>query len=164
MFHNEQRWDTRIKPDSVTHFKLRWAGRNDVENAQVKEVFPGGSVAKTLCSQCRGPRFDPCSGNYILPAATKDPSYHRPQHSQKIILKKKKKMPGEGGIYFIPTLKSFFSTLLKVKWISWILQMLYSQVYKAEGQDLQLKRNTKNYFVYGEKSSYNQVKKDQSCN
>lgn len=38
------------------------------------------------------------------------------------------------------------------------------QVYKAEGQDLQLKRNTKNYFVYGEKSSYNQVKKDQSCN
>ena len=38
------------------------------------------------------------------------------------------------------------------------------QVYKAEGQDLQLKRNIKNYFVYGEKPSYNQVKKDQSCN
>ena len=63
VFHNEPRWDTRIKPESVTHFKLRWAGTNDVENAQVREVFPGGPVAKTLHSQCRGPRFDPCSGN-----------------------------------------------------------------------------------------------------
>ena len=25
--------------------------------------FPGGPVAKTLTSQCRGPRFDPWSGN-----------------------------------------------------------------------------------------------------
>ena len=25
--------------------------------------FPGGPVAKILCSQCRGPRFDPWSGN-----------------------------------------------------------------------------------------------------
>ena len=25
--------------------------------------FPGGPVAKTPCSQCRGPRFDPWSGN-----------------------------------------------------------------------------------------------------
>ena len=25
--------------------------------------FPGGPVAKTLGSQCRGPRFDPGSGN-----------------------------------------------------------------------------------------------------
>ena len=25
--------------------------------------FPGGPVAKTLCSQCRGPGFDPSSGN-----------------------------------------------------------------------------------------------------
>ena len=63
MFHNEPRWDTRIKPESVTHFKLRWAGNNDVEIAEVREVFPGGPVAKTLHSQCRGPRFDPCSGN-----------------------------------------------------------------------------------------------------
>lgn len=37
------------------------------------------------------------------------------------------------------------------------------QVYRAEGQDLQLKRNIKNYFVYGGKPSNNQVKKDQSC-
>ena len=25
--------------------------------------FPGGSVAKTLCSECRGPGFDPWSGD-----------------------------------------------------------------------------------------------------
>ena len=25
--------------------------------------FPGGAVVKTSCSQCRGPRFDPWSGN-----------------------------------------------------------------------------------------------------
>ena len=25
--------------------------------------FPGGTVAKTLCSQHRGPKFDPWSGN-----------------------------------------------------------------------------------------------------
>ena len=25
--------------------------------------FPGGPVAKTFCSQCRGPGFDPWSGN-----------------------------------------------------------------------------------------------------
>ena len=35
--------------------------------------FPGGSVATTLGSQCRGPRFDPWSGNYIPRAITKDP-------------------------------------------------------------------------------------------
>ena len=33
--------------------------------------FPGGPVAKTLHSQCRGPRFDPWTGNYILHATTK---------------------------------------------------------------------------------------------
>ena len=27
--------------------------------------FPGGPVAKTLCSQSRGPGFHPWSGNYI---------------------------------------------------------------------------------------------------
>ena len=25
--------------------------------------FPGGPVAETICSQCRGPGFDPWSGN-----------------------------------------------------------------------------------------------------
>ena len=27
--------------------------------------FPGGPVAKSLRSQCRGPRFSPCSGNML---------------------------------------------------------------------------------------------------
>ena len=35
--------------------------------------FPGGPVVKTPCSQCRGPRFDPWSGNWILHVATKSP-------------------------------------------------------------------------------------------
>ena len=29
-------------------------------------VFLGGPETKTLSSQCRGPEFDPSSGNYIL--------------------------------------------------------------------------------------------------
>ena len=33
--------------------------------------FPGGPVAKTPCSQCRGPRFNTSSGNWILHTATK---------------------------------------------------------------------------------------------
>ena len=32
--------------------------------------FPGGSVVKTLCSQCRGPEFDPCPESWIPHAAT----------------------------------------------------------------------------------------------
>ena len=39
----------------------------ETENESLKEKhdwgFPGGPVAKTLLSQCRGPRFDPWSGN-----------------------------------------------------------------------------------------------------
>ena len=34
-------------------------------------IFPGGSVAKTLHSQGRGPGSDPWSGNYIPHATTK---------------------------------------------------------------------------------------------
>ena len=33
--------------------------------------FPGGPVAKTPCSQCRRPGFNPCSGNLILHVTTK---------------------------------------------------------------------------------------------
>ena len=36
--------------------------------------FPGGPVAKTPCSQCRGPEFDPWSGNEVPHDATKDPA------------------------------------------------------------------------------------------
>ena len=38
--------------------------------------FPGGSVAKTLCSQFRGLRFGPWSGNLIPHATAKDPTCH----------------------------------------------------------------------------------------
>ena len=33
--------------------------------------FPGGPVARTLCSQCSGPGLDPWSGNKMPHAATK---------------------------------------------------------------------------------------------
>ena len=33
------------------------------ERRKVPEDFPDNPVAKTLCSQCRGPWFDPWSGN-----------------------------------------------------------------------------------------------------
>ena len=33
--------------------------------------FPGGPVARTLCSWCRGPGFSPWSGDWIPYAATK---------------------------------------------------------------------------------------------
>ena len=34
------------------------------------QELPGGPVAKTLCSQCREPGFDPWTGNWIPHAAT----------------------------------------------------------------------------------------------
>ena len=33
-------------------------------------------VAKTLCSQWRGPGFDPSSGNWMAQAEAKDPTCH----------------------------------------------------------------------------------------
>ena len=36
-----------------------------------RKDFPGGPVAKTPCSQYRGPRFNSWSGNWIPHAATK---------------------------------------------------------------------------------------------
>ena len=41
------------------------------ENRSLKD-FSGGSVAKTLRSQCRGPGFNPWSGNWIPHATAKD--------------------------------------------------------------------------------------------
>ena len=38
--------------------------------------FPGGPLAKTLCSQCEGPGFDLWLGNWIPHATTKDPACH----------------------------------------------------------------------------------------
>ena len=41
--------------------------------------FPGGPAAKTLHSQCRGPGFDPWSGNYIPQASTRSSSAKQPK-------------------------------------------------------------------------------------
>ena len=41
------------------------------KNTDSGDFFPGGPVSKTLHSQCRGPGFDPWSGNWIPRAATK---------------------------------------------------------------------------------------------
>ena len=41
------------------------ANRLEIQTKESDLVdFPDGPVAKTLCSQCRGPRFNPWSGNY----------------------------------------------------------------------------------------------------
>ena len=40
-------------------------------HSKMLKGFPGGPVAKTLCSQYKEPRFDPWSGNWIPHAATK---------------------------------------------------------------------------------------------
>ena len=46
---------------------------NDVKH--LSRDFPGGPAVKTLCSQCRGPRFDPWLGTKIPHTATK-PACH----------------------------------------------------------------------------------------
>ena len=46
--------------------------------------FPGGPVAKTLCSQCRGLRLDPWSGNYIPHATSKSSHTTTMTHSSQI--------------------------------------------------------------------------------
>ena len=56
-----------------------WATVHEVINEVVNDwatehscMPPGGPEAKTTCSQCRGPRFDPCSGNQIPCVATRN--------------------------------------------------------------------------------------------
>ena len=54
-----------------TSYSLLWVHQNPVsqsfkENLGKKKAtgeFPGGPVANTLHSQCRGPQFDPWSGS-----------------------------------------------------------------------------------------------------
>ena len=50
--------------------------RKQTTQLKVGRDFPGGPVAKTPHSQCRGPRFNPLSENLIPHAATKDPACH----------------------------------------------------------------------------------------
>ena len=50
-----------------------WGRENDKPETREDSVwdFPGGPVAKTLHSQCRGPGFNPWLGNYMPHATTK---------------------------------------------------------------------------------------------
>ena len=51
-----------------------WGGLTfswEKKRSKKQRHFPGGPVAKTLQSQCRGPGFDPWSGNWLLHAMTK---------------------------------------------------------------------------------------------
>ena len=43
------------------------------EHEKFSKDFPGGPLAETQHSQCRGPGFSPSSGKQILHAAAKDP-------------------------------------------------------------------------------------------
>ena len=52
--------ETVILSDSQVSLSLQeklWIKNEEVWN------FPGGPVPKAICSQCRGPEFDPWSGN-----------------------------------------------------------------------------------------------------
>ena len=55
---------TRLyRMQSLPCSEVRPAGVEKKEQKQMGGDFPGGAVVKTLCSQCRGPGFDPWSGN-----------------------------------------------------------------------------------------------------
>ena len=53
------------------------SAHNDALNLGKFWDLSGGSVVKTLYSQCRGPRVDLWSGNWIPHTATKDPTCHK---------------------------------------------------------------------------------------
>lgn len=58
------------KPD--TERGRRWCHAYVTINV-TSGASPGGAAAKTVCSQCRAPRFDPWPGNETPRAATKNP-------------------------------------------------------------------------------------------
>ena len=64
-------WATQISPSAPS--KSVSASQ---ETNQMDRDFPGGPAAKPLCSQCRGSRFNPWSGNQIPHATIKDQRSH----------------------------------------------------------------------------------------
>ena len=67
------------------HFREYWgliSLKNDYDtnknynSALIIGDCPGTLVAKTLCSQCRGGRFDPWPGNCIPHSSAKNPACH----------------------------------------------------------------------------------------
>ena len=65
---------------------------SETDSSRIRKLadFPAGPVAKTPHSQCKGPGFDPWTGNWIPHAATKSSPTttkrsHLPQTKQKVI-------------------------------------------------------------------------------
>ena len=72
------------KNDNAKTFLLLSSGRSltlgskqfAAESKSLEGHSPGGPVVKTLHPQCKGPRFDPWSGNWIPHGAAKYPACH----------------------------------------------------------------------------------------
>ena len=54
---------TKIPQATWPKKKKKEREREIEKQKKVRLYFPGGPVAKILCSQCRGPGFDPWLGN-----------------------------------------------------------------------------------------------------
>ena len=77
-FVTRQEWEAqrlKVLASSLENEGMQWR-ENTVNLKEKSQDFPGGPVVKTPHSQCRGPRFNSWSGNYVLNASTKT------QHSQ----------------------------------------------------------------------------------
>ena len=53
-------------------WQIRNKRRKKIRRKRREKNFHGPPVGKTPCFQCRGPGFDPWSGNYIPQMATKN--------------------------------------------------------------------------------------------
>ena len=70
--------------------------------------YPGGPVAETPCSQCRGPGFDPWSGNWLPYATTK--TWHSQIKNKQAKKHLNLKKIFFGGYFFCPD--AFFQAVL----------------------------------------------------
>ena len=69
-------WFSSWVPARFSIQSLVYRAKSQVTSILLPRDFPRGPVAKTPCSQCKGPGFDSWLGNEIPYATTKDPSYH----------------------------------------------------------------------------------------
>ena len=67
--HGVAKSQTRLS--DWTEMKDKWKWKHGNQKPMWWD-FPGGLVANTPCSQCRGPTFNPWSGNYVPHTTTKD--------------------------------------------------------------------------------------------
>ena len=59
-------WQSTVHGVAKSQTQLKWLSTHAPSTPSSKHIYrdvPGGPEAKTLCSQSRGPRLDPCSGN-----------------------------------------------------------------------------------------------------